>query len=893
MHPGAPRPLRRASSTWLTAAPPSSFVGRASALDAIERSLEAGARLVTLVGPPGIGKTRLATRYAQTHGHAHVEGGTWFCDLTAARDAVQARAAVCATLGILASEVLAGSTLSETIGEALADRGAMMLVLDNFEQLVEHGGEIAAWCARAPLLRVLVTSRERLRVPGETVIELGPLELPVADAEASDILDSEAARLFADRARGAGASDLLEADAGAIGALVRALDGIPLAIELAAARARTLAPADMLLRLTQRFDVLRARGRDGRDRHATLERAIDWSWDLLAPWEQDALAQCSVFAGGFSLAAAESVIRLERAGGETVMGVLEALCDKSLVTARPAGNTRRFGMYVSVHDYATARLGAAGEPAARHTAYYLAEAERWAKEITRRADPAARAALLAEQENIMAVFHRAVAAPRSAARAEDAIRAVLALYPAKESDGPVDELLAMLDRAVELSEVPGVSASLRARALCDRGNTNGFRGKLKESIEDLDRALQVAESAGDEATLGETLVWLSVRYRHAGRFTEAIGACDRAHPFLERTGRRRMAALSLAVRGRMRGELGHRSESRADNERAMAIFRELGDRWYEGLTLANMGQLDMEAGELEESRWYYEQSLTAFREVGDLRFEGRYLGYLGCLDWEAGDAKGARARLEEAVVIVEKARTFNYAPLFRAVLGGVLAELGEVDGALLELDKATNALVGAGVPAFVAAAHAHRGHLDLARARLAEARGDAREALRLREAAIARAATARTQAQDPASGTEAPLFDCSDDVRFAVRMLERALGAVDAREAKGATLVVGPEARWFSVGEKRVDLQRRGATRLILWALVRERVDRPGVALRQDALLAAGWPGERVMAEAGSKRVRVAVSTLRTLGLEGVLVTRDDGYLIEAWVGVRVVEDAG
>jgi predicted ATPase len=878
----------RPSSTWLTAAPPSSFIGREEALLAIERALAGGARLVTLVGPPGIGKTRLATRYAETHGQEHVAGGTWFCELTLARDAVQARAAVCATLGILTAELSTERTMSETFGEALADRGAMLLVLDNFEQLAPSGGEIARWCENAPLLRVIVTSRERLRVPGETVIELGPLGLPGPGAAAAEILSSEAARLFADRALGAG---VREVDAGAIGALVRALDGIPLAIELAAARARTLAPADMLARITQGQDLLKARGRDAQGRHATLERAIDWSWELLAAWEKTALAQCSVFAGGFSLAAAEGVVRLDAFPDKSVIETIEALCDKSLVTARPAGTTRRFGLYVSVHDYAAARLDAVETRRAidRHAAYYLREAEAWSSEITRRADPSARKALLAEQENVMAVYERAAREPDSKARAEQTIRAVLALYPAIESHGPLDELLSMLDRAVALAETPGVAPTLLARALCDRGNAYGFRGKLHESIEDLDRALRVAEPLGDDATLGETLVWLSVRYRHAGRFTEALAACDRAHPFLERAKRTRMAGLNLAVRGRMRGELGQRAEAKDDNEHAMAIFRDLGDRWYEGLTLANLGQLDMEAGELDEARWYYEQALTAFREVFDLRFEGRYLGYRGCLDWEAGDAAAARARLEEAVVLVEKARTFNYAPLFRAVLGGVLAELGEVDGALAELDRADNALVGAGVPAFVAAARAHRGHVDLGRARLADARGDATEAARLREAAAARAIAARGARQDAASGANALLLDCSDDVRFAVRMLERALAAKDTGDA----LVVGPEARWFLAGAKRVDLQRRGAMRLLLLALVRQRLERPGVALRQGALLSAGWPGERVLAEAGSKRVRVAVSTLRRLGLEGVVVTRDDGYLIDAKVSVRLEEESG
>jgi predicted ATPase len=895
--PSLQRALRRASSTWLTAAPASSFIGRAVELDAIDRAFASGAQLVTVVGPPGIGKTRLATIYAQTREEAQVPGGTWFCDLTLATDATQAGAIVCATLGVLAGTPATGGTTSETVGDALADRGAMLLVLDNFEQLVESSREVARWCESAPLLRVLVTSRERLRLPGEAVVELGPLSLPEKDAAPKEILASEAARLFADRARGTGAGDPTRTgdsgeggDAEAIAALVRALDGIPLAIELAAARARTLTPADMLARLTQRFDVLKARLRDGLERHATLGRAIDWSWDLLTAREQSALAQCSVFAGGFSLVAAEGVLDLGEPRDASVMETLEALCDKSLVTARAAGSSRRFGLYVSIRDYAASKLGAEEtlRTAERHASYYLGEAARWAEAVRLEADPAARAALLTEQENVMAVYQRASAAPTTRESAEQAIRAVLALYPALENHGPPDELLSMLDRAVDLAETPGVSPILRARALCNRGNTYGIRGKVGESIHDLDRAIELAGVAGDDATLGEALVWISVRYRNVGRFVEAIDACDRAHALLEGAGRTRMVALNLAVRGRMRGELGQRSESREDNERAMAIFREIADRWYEGLTLANIAQLDMEAGDLEQARRYYEQALAAFREVGDRRFESVYIGYLGCLDWEAGALMSARDRLEAAVALAEEARTLNYAPFFGAVLGAVLAELGEVGGSHAKFAQTEGALARSGVPAFVAAARAHRGHVDLARARQAVSRGDAQEAARLRAVARARATAARRATRDGSDADGAPLFECSDDVRFAVRMLERALDAFAEREGRSAALVVGVEARWFSIGGARIDLQRRGAIRLILLALVRERVERPGIALRQEALLRAGWPGERVQPEAGSKRVRVAVSTLRRLGLEAALVTRDDGYLIGESVAVRV-----
>jgi predicted ATPase len=893
LEPKAARAAPSPFAAWLAASPMTSFVGRETALLAIDESFAKGVRIVTLVGPPGMGKTRLATRYAQTRAGDYGPGGAWFCNLTLASDAVEAIGVVCASLGILTAQLrdqMGSDEIGSAVGKALGTRGATLLVLDNFEQLVHAADIVTSWCREAPELRLLVTSRERLRVAGERAIELGPLCLPSDEANVEEILGSEAARLFADRACAAGASEPGATDAEAIGALVRALDGIPLAIELAAARARTLAPADILARLTRRFELLKARDARG-ERHATLERAIDWSWNLLEPCEQEALAQCSIFAGGFSLAAAEQILSLSR-NDKPLIEVLDALCDKSLVTARPAGQTRRFGLYVSIRDYASAKLGAADARRAmdRHASYYLAEAETWSLAFADRADTIARHALRMEQENLVAIYRRSGCPPQTRDRAVLAIRAVLALYPGLESQGPLDELLAMVDVAVNLSEVDGVPPSLLARSLFARGCTYGFRGKVREGIEDLERALHVAESAGEEKVTGEALVWLSVRYRHAGRFTEALDACHRAHAILERTGQKRMLGLNFAVRGRMRGELGEVAEARIDNERGMAIFRELGDRWYEGLTLANLGQLDMQAGDLDEARWYYEQALTAFREINEPRYEGLYLAYLGSLDWEAEDLETARTRLALAIATLEKVR-LNNAPLFRGVLGAVLAELGDIDGALRELDRADNALVDADVPAFVAAVHCHRGHLDLARAKVASSRNTPREALRLREAARERVAATRTLMDASVTGTKARLVDGSDDVRFAVRMLERALGP-QATRREGTRLAVGLEARWFAVGEgARVDLTRRGAIRLILLAMVQRHLESPGTALRQEALLRAGWPGERVLAEAGSKRVRVAVSTLRRLGLENLLVTRDDGYLLDATLDVRVSEE--
>ena len=296
--------------------PLSSFVGRARALADLDRAFDLGARLVTLVGAPGIGKTRLARRWAELSGGRFLGGGgVWFCALTEARDAAFVCDAVARALSMSVPPTSSTEGAMAWIGEALAERGEVLLVLDDCDALARQVGRCAeAWCLRAPEARLLSTSRERLHVGGEHLIELGPLD--VAD---------EALPLFDERARAARGGEAEPFDDRATRlALVRELDGIPLAIELAAARSRVLSPAQILSRLSQKLELL---ADPSRGRHATLRSAIDASWEGLSNVERSALAQCAVFSGGFTIDAAERVLDV---GGESVLEVIASLRDKSL-----------------------------------------------------------------------------------------------------------------------------------------------------------------------------------------------------------------------------------------------------------------------------------------------------------------------------------------------------------------------------------------------------------------------------------------------------------------------------------------------------------------------------------------------------------------------------------
>jgi predicted ATPase/class 3 adenylate cyclase len=317
---------------------PDTFVGRDVVLRAIAGKYDAGARLVTLLGPGGVGKTRVAQRYARGW-LGDFPGGAWFCDLSSARGVD----GIAHVLAQVFDVPLGGADPIQQLAVAIGARGPCLIVLDNFEQVArDAAATLGAWLVATPEARFLVTSRELLGLRGERVEELQPL--PSADAQG----------LFIQRVRAAGLRDRLDiADAAALPTLVELLDGLPLAIELAAARARVIAPAELVVRMRERFLVLASRG-PRPDRQATLRATLDWSWDLLDAAERSALAQLSVFEGGFTLEAAEAVVDVVRiAPSIMVADVVQSLIEKSLVRRLHA---RRFALLQTVRDYAAEKL---------------------------------------------------------------------------------------------------------------------------------------------------------------------------------------------------------------------------------------------------------------------------------------------------------------------------------------------------------------------------------------------------------------------------------------------------------------------------------------------------------------------------------------------------------
>ena len=336
------------------------FVGRATLLRTLAQRLDAGVRLLTVLGPGGTGKTRFVRRYGLAW-RGDWPGGVYFCDLSEVRSLDGIFFTVAVALGVPLGK---GDPVVQ-LGHAMAARGRCLMILDNFEQITCHAANtVGVWADRAAQAAFVVTSRERLHLGGEEVLPLEPLPL-----------GSDAVELFAVRARAQRPDFVLgAANRAAVVEVVRLLDGLPLAIELAAARVRVLSPAQLVERMRDRFALL-AGARGPAARQATLRAAIDWSWDLLTAWEQAALAQCSVFEGGFTLEAAEAVLDLSTwPDAPSAMDAVQALVDKSLLRTWSAGEPGRFdldepyfGMYLSIHEYAAQKCQASGPQEERQT----------------------------------------------------------------------------------------------------------------------------------------------------------------------------------------------------------------------------------------------------------------------------------------------------------------------------------------------------------------------------------------------------------------------------------------------------------------------------------------------------------------------------------------------
>lgn len=675
------------------------FVGRRNSLLEIASAFDSRARLVTLLGVGGSGKTRLALRHGWDALGGH-PGGVWFCDLS---QAVTFDGIIHAVAQGLRLPLGAGDPVQQ-IGDAISSRGAALAILDNFEQVARYAeASVGRWMQQARAATFLVTSREVLGVAGERTIAIPPLP------------NEDAADLFVQRARNAFSGFTSEAvDHEAISELVRLLDGLPLSIELAASRVSVMTPRAMVARMGERFRLLAKPG-GRRDRQATLRATLDWSWDLLSEAERAALAQLSVFEGGFTLDSAEAVVDLGTTPETAwVVDVVHALVQKSWVRR---ASEQRFDMLRTVQDYVHLALHriSPDERAALHVrhAHYFAGL----------GEDAAIADRCAEADNLVVACRRAVERRSNA----DALGNLVNAWEVLRQTGPLN---LALDLADAVAALPGLDREAHGRAEVVAASALDALGRSAEAQSRMQSALVRLPSTGAaaararcvlaEATLnlgqlgpaeqeltaaldaGRALNDLKVQCRAhnaLGVLSARQSLPDRARPHYER-------ALELAQRlgdkrwqGGLLGNLGmldHMSgrtgDARVNYERALALAADTGDRRWEANTRCNLGLLLHDEGQSEDALVHLEAAIAAARHMGHRLLEGTVLCNLGLLRESRNELAAARVQLEAAVRIAEDCGDPRNEGLYRSYLGLVLARLGLGDEARACLDNGATLL---------------------------------------------------------------------------------------------------------------------------------------------------------------------------------------------------------
>ncbi|MFL5731821.1 MAG: tetratricopeptide repeat protein [Chloroflexia bacterium] len=594
-----------------------SFIGREPQIAEIKHRLSS-ARLLTLTGPGGCGKTRLALQVASELA-GHFPDGVFFVSLSSISSPDLVAPSIAQALGV---KEVSGRPPAETLLHFLPDRH-LLLVLDNFEHLVEAAPLVARLLAEAPGLKVLVTSRECLHVRGEQEFPVPPLSLPAASAhdprppsaDVPALMRSEAVRLFADRASAVEPDfELTPENAMAVARICHRLDGLPLAIELAAARSKSLSAPAMLARLDSPLNLLTGGARDLPARQQTLRSAIGWSYNLLNPEEQSLFRALSVFAGGFPLDAASAVMA-QNSPAPAALDLVSSLVDKSLLARDPRGNEPRFKMLETIREFALERLsergdGQAEEVRSRHAAYYLVLAER--------AEPALQGKSQLEWLNRLEPEHDnlrvALAWSLERGDAATALRLTGALGWFWSLRGYFSEGGSWLDSALSLqgSQQP---TGERAKAL-NWASLLAYRQSDSAKVRSLlEESVSIWRELGDPGGLAYALTLLGVVVLYQGEHERARALLEESVAEFRRTTDRWGLALSLRNLAEAANATGDDEERRALLEESAAIFRQEGDKWGLALALNNLGEVARSRREYRQAATLYDESISLHRQL--------------------------------------------------------------------------------------------------------------------------------------------------------------------------------------------------------------------------------------------------------------------------------------
>ncbi len=712
------------------------LIGRANEAADLRRLLSReDVRLVTLTGAGGIGKTRLALQVAGEIA-AQFPGGVCFVPLSAVADHSLIPSTIAQTVGVRESP---NQSPQESLKEHLSGlKEPMLLLLDNFEHLVSAAPLVAQLLTIGPKLKIVVTSQAPLHVYGEYEFPVPPLGLPdpTAIPTVETLSRLPAVALFVERAQAVKREfALTKENAPVVAAICARLDGLPLAIELAAARIKLLPPSAMLARLETRLDLLTGGARDLPTRQQTLRRTIDWSYGLLNPAEQTLFRRLSVFTGGCTLEGVEAVCDTKGNLGVDVLDGVTSMVDKSLAQQVEQGNAEaRFFMLSTIREYALERLAASDDEAATrraHAAYYLVLAEEGAEDAV--AHPEWHDRFEVEHDNFRAALDylittgdaewglrlgaalfrfwetrehltegrdaitRLLALPGTATRPKLRARLLfaVAVLAGEQGDyGSAQRLLEeSLETCIELDDRPGVAVALNALAVNARD-----RGELPVASLLYERCVAIWKDLGDPANTARALSNLAGVMKSRGEYARALALYEECQAMFRKAGDEAGVAWTLNYQGDVAREKSDFVSAHSFCKQSLAAFRELRDGWGIASALSDLAGLYSDQGNNVEARRLYGESIKLFQELGHKRGVARVLECLAASAAAqskaakslhlAGAAAALRQRLGAPLTPTEKPRLEKALEFARRTLGDGASLTAWMEGWAMPIEQA-------------------------------------------------------------------------------------------------------------------------------------------------------------------------------------------------------------
>jgi predicted ATPase len=603
--------------------------------------------LVTLTGPGGCGKTRLGLQAAFDI-QDRFEDGACFAPLASLSDPSLVVSSIAKVLEI--REASGGRPLLDILKDYLRDR-RLLLLLDNFEQVVSAAPLVVELLEACPRLKVLVTSRTPLRVRGEKECQVLPLALPERQRalDAESLSQYAAVELFIQRAQDVKPGfQVTNETAPAVAEICYQLDGLPLALELAAARVKILSPQALLARLENRLDMLRGGPRDLPARQQTLRDAIGWSYDLLSQHAQTLFRRLAAFVGGWTLEAAEAVCNADGDLDVDVLDEIEALVDNNLLVSSEAGGELRFGMLGTIRDYARERLAASGEEAVvrrHHARYYL--------DLTMTIEPQSRTAERVRWLDRLEVEHDNLRAALAWSQSpggdvETGFQLAILLGWFWQARGYLSEgsqwLESLLAQPAAIPRTP-----FRAWLLFMAGGLAWSRGNLAHSRLRLEESVSIGREAGDLRCVAYALSLLGLGQTNRGDPQAARPLHSESVTLFRETGDKWGEALALNFFADTMLALGDPAAARSLAKASLALWRETQDPWGIAQPTLLLAALDLTAGQPEAARPRYEESVRLFQSVGDRWGLSWALSGLGQNHLSLGDAQQAKAMFEQSL----------------------------------------------------------------------------------------------------------------------------------------------------------------------------------------------------------------------------------------------------